>query len=336
MDKIHFPYRSYSHLTLLHVVAESGAWEKQGLDVEYDKYVGSSDAHTGVLKGDVEFISGNHITTYAKRARGDQWVYLGQTLNSVNNSLVVHPDSGINGVQDLREKVVGSRGHHPHLNDWIYLKQHGLDHDRGDIQVIDTVKYDRKSAPSNKTAADLTEIKAGTNIYEEPPLWMMVKNREVDACLVAPPISIMAKKAGLKVIDIEPLPMIYFTTLSTGLPFAKKHPEIVERFIKGMIEGIHFFKTQPEKSIEIIQRKFNNDGQLTMQEAKETYEHFAPRLEAKLYPTMAAISNVYQEAVHLDKDALRINPMELWDLHYLRQIDDSGFTDQLYGNTKKK
>jgi ABC-type nitrate/sulfonate/bicarbonate transport system substrate-binding protein len=146
----------------------------------------------------------------------------------------------------------------------------------------------------------------------------------------------MAKKSGLKIIDIEPLPMIYFTTLSTGLPFAKKHPEIVQRFIKGMIEGIHFFKTQPEKSIEIIRRKFNYDGQLTQEEAKETYEHFAPRLEAKLYPSMAAISNVYQQAVRLDKDALRINPMELWDLHYIREIDDSGFVDQLYGKRESK
>src|SRR6478672_1435818 len=36
MDKIAFPYRSSSHLVLLHVVAESGAWEKHGLSVDYD------------------------------------------------------------------------------------------------------------------------------------------------------------------------------------------------------------------------------------------------------------------------------------------------------------
>ena len=31
MDKVSFPYRSSSHLTLLHVIAESGAWAKHGL-----------------------------------------------------------------------------------------------------------------------------------------------------------------------------------------------------------------------------------------------------------------------------------------------------------------
>ena len=43
MDKIAFPYRSSSHLVLLHVIAESGAWEKHGLEVDYDRYISSTD-----------------------------------------------------------------------------------------------------------------------------------------------------------------------------------------------------------------------------------------------------------------------------------------------------
>jgi hypothetical protein len=45
MDKIAFPYRSASHLVLLHVIAESGAWEKQGLEVDYDQHISSTEAH---------------------------------------------------------------------------------------------------------------------------------------------------------------------------------------------------------------------------------------------------------------------------------------------------
>jgi len=53
-------------------------------------------------------------------------------------------------------------------------------------------------------------------------------------------------------------------------------------------------------------------------------------LDAKLYPSMAAIANVYEEAKRYDADATKINPMELWDLHHVRRIDDSGFVDALY------
>ena len=49
---------------------------------------------------------------------------------------------------------------------------------------------------------------------------------------------------------------------------------------------------------------------------------------------MAAIANVYEEAKRQDKDAEKINPLELWDLHAIRRIDDSGFIDQLYGHRK--
>ena len=59
MDKVSFPYRAGSHLTLLHVVAELGAWEKYGLDVNYDYQISSADAHKLVPTGDVEFVGGN-------------------------------------------------------------------------------------------------------------------------------------------------------------------------------------------------------------------------------------------------------------------------------------
>src|SRR5882672_11421081 len=136
IDKISFPYRASTHLNLLHVVAESGSWAKHGLDVNYNYQISKSDAHRAVASGEVEFVGGNHISTYAHRARGDKWVYLGQTLNSVQPKLVVRPDSGINGIRDLRGKKVGTRGHHPGLNDWLLLKQRGLDVDRDDIELV--------------------------------------------------------------------------------------------------------------------------------------------------------------------------------------------------------
>src|SRR6266700_4543574 len=135
VDKVSFPYRSSTHLNLLHVISESGSWAKHGLDVNYDFGISKTDAHRAVTSGEVEFVGGNHISTYGHRARGDKWVYLGQTLNRVDPKLVVRPDSGINGIGDLRGKRIGTRGHHPGLNDWLLLKQRGLDVDREDIEL---------------------------------------------------------------------------------------------------------------------------------------------------------------------------------------------------------
>ena len=48
------------------------------------------------------------------------------------------------------------------------------------------------------------------------------------------------------------------------------------------------------------------------------------------FSNAAAIANVYEEAKRYDPDAAKINPMELWDLHHIRRIDDIGFVKALY------
>ncbi len=321
MDKVSFPYRAPSHLILLHVIAESGAWEKHGIECNYDFQISASDAHRKIPAHEIEFVGGNHVSTYAARAHGDNWVYLGQTLNHVHNSLVVRADSGIDSVAGIRGHKVATGGAHPMLNDWLFLKQSGLDKDKDDYELISTVKY-------KKDAMDPEEKFGGA--AKKVPLWQWVLDKRADACFLTSPASLFAKENGLKVIELDPFPMIWFTTVSSSLTFIQKHPDIVDRFLKGIIEGIHFFKTQREKSIKIIEERYSRDGKLDHAKAVAAYDQLAPLLSTNLFARMDSISNVYQEAIYKDKDALKVNPMELWDFHHVRQIADSGFVDKLY------
>jgi len=304
MDKIKFPYRSDGHLAFLHVVYESGSWAKHSLEVEYDFFISAQDAHQAVAKGEVEFVSGNHLSPYAARTRGDQWVYVGQSLSLNNHRLVVRADSGINKMQDLRGKTVAHKGQHPGLNNWLFLRDNGLDLDRSDVQM-------KKLRGEDQSA------------------WEGVKLGEVDAAFAGPPEDILAKRAGLKVIEIPFQPMIWFTTLSTSLSFTQKQGDIVERFLKGIVEGIHFYKTQKEKTISILEKKYGPEG-WDREMVAHVYEELAAILEKKPYPTLPAIHNVFELAKRQDADSAKVNPLSLWDMHFLRQIDDSGFIDKLY------
>jgi ABC-type nitrate/sulfonate/bicarbonate transport system substrate-binding protein len=324
-DHVSFPYRSETHLPFLHVVSESGSWEKHGLEVNYNYKISSTDAHLEVPNMDVEFVGGNHVSTYAHRARGDTWVYLGQTLNTTNCRLVAKPDSGINGVPDLRGKKVGTRGMHPGLNDWLYLKQRGLDVDRDDLELVSQVPF---------STGGIDPTHGGVDPDAREPLWFWVRDGKVDAAFVTPPGCLHAAQAGLKVIDVDPLDMIWFTTVSTSSTFLEKQPDIVDRFLKGLIEGVHYFKTHPKESTKIIKEFYTDEGPLDDETATFLYQDIAGTLEPKLYPSMKAISNVYQEAIRQDKDAAKVNPLELWNMHFLRRIDDSGFVNGLYGDNK--
>lgn len=325
MVKIQFPYRSNHHLMLLHVIAESGSWEKHGLDVDYDRPISAHAAEEAVTSGSVEFVGGNHISTYGRRARGDNWVYLGQTVNAVpGRKLVVRADSAINSIADLRFKKIGTRGAHPKLNDWLQLKQHGLDVDRDEVEIVDQMPLagDGKSIDFVNPNAE----------QEADPLWEWIRDGKVDAAFLGTPTSLFAERAGLKLIDVAAFPMIYCTTISTSSKFANQHPDIVDSFLKGIIEGIHFFKTQPEKAIKIMHR-YTGDGEMDDAIALGSHASLAQVLEPNLYPSIDAIANVYQEGIRQDADANRINPMSLWDLHFIRGLDDIGFTSGLYKKT---
>jgi ABC-type nitrate/sulfonate/bicarbonate transport system substrate-binding protein len=324
MDHINFPFRASGHLALLHVVAESGAWAKQNLDVNYNFKISSTDAHAKIPTSEIEFVGGNHVSTYGKRARGDNWTYLGQTVNRIDHRLVVRADSDITGIKDLKGKKVLTAGSHPALNDWLYLKQNGLDVDKDQVEIVNRSK-----------------LKAGSMDEEDPSSrlsnkerWELVKDGTVDATLLTPPKSDFAEKAGLKIIEIEPMPMIHFTTISTSQQFVDRHPEIVDRFLKGLMEGIWFFKTKPKESMKIMKERHTSERQMDDATVEKVYRELARVLEPRLYPAMDAISNVYQEALRQDKDAAKINPLTLWNLNAIRKIDDSGFVDQLYGTKR--
>jgi hypothetical protein len=86
--------------------------------------------------------------------------------------------------------------------------------------------------------------------------------------------------------------------------------------------------------VRILMEKHAKEGALDRAAAEALYDELAPRLDAKLYPSLNAVFNVYEEAKRQSKDAEKIHPLALWDMHFLREIDDEGFIDELYKQGK--
>jgi ABC-type nitrate/sulfonate/bicarbonate transport system substrate-binding protein len=318
MDHIHFPYRSSSHLALMHVINETGAWERNGLKVDFDKIISRGDAHDLVPKGEVEFVSGNHVSTYAARAKGDTWQYLGQTVSKNKLFLITRQDSGVNKLEDVRKRKFGNRGRHPGLNTWLYLKQAGLDPDKDEVELV-----------TEKREEDET----GAKKVKGKSLLSMVADKDVDAAFVNQPRTEQARRMGLKVIDIPVQDMIFFMTISSSAKMVTERPDVVKRVLKSVLEGIAYFKQNRDETIKILMNKHKKEGDLDLDMATKVYADLSSRLEPKLYPSLAAVYNVYQEALKQDEkngDAAKIHPLSLWNVNFLREIDDSGFINNLY------
>jgi len=306
--KLRVIYRSNSHAPLWLVADKSGCWNKNGLDVDTSPQLVRERAVESLKNGNVDLISGNHHNLYVRNARnGEDFVHLAQPTNNwTENKLVVKP--GIRSVQDLKGKKITADKltSHAGLNIWLFLKQAGLDADRGDVELVEF--------PGSS---------------EER--WKRVVSGEFDGTFVTIPHDARAAKAGAHVIEVAAIPMIRGVTLTTTTSFVKSHTDEMRQMTKGLIDAIHYFLTRKQETLEILKEhatpilKLQSD-----QEVERLYDEWAQSLERKPYPNLAAISNVFQLAVRRDPDIAGFNPLALWNTHFVRELDDSGYIDQLY------
>jgi ABC-type nitrate/sulfonate/bicarbonate transport system substrate-binding protein len=306
--KLKIIYRSDSHAPLWVVAEKSGAWEKNGLSVDTSPQLVREKALEALKNGHVDLISGNHHNLYVRNARnGEDFVHLAQATNNwTENKLVV--SNGIRSVQDLRgKKIVADKlTSHAGLNIWLFLRQEGLDVDRGEVELVEL-----RGSPEAR--------------------WRRVLKGEFSGTFVTLPHDTRAANAGAHVITARAMPMIRGVTLTTTMGFVRSHEEAIHLLVRGFVDAIHFFITRKEATLEILKEQASPILRLESDnEVERLYEEWADSLERKPYPTLDAIANVFQLAVRRNPEIAGFNPLALWNTHYVRALDDSGYIDQLY------
>jgi hypothetical protein len=64
-------------------------------------------------------------------------------------------------------------------------------------------------------------------------------------------------------------------------------------------------------------------------ELKHRFDAVVNGLKTRRYPTPQAIANTYEIATLEYPEAVGLNPMTLWDLHWVKELDDEGFIEKL-------
>jgi ABC-type nitrate/sulfonate/bicarbonate transport system substrate-binding protein len=287
---------------------ECGYLDKHGLEMVFGSMEGQRKrAAEGLLSGELDVVSGNHHNLYSHRAlKKEPYVHIAQSNNSWReNHLVV--SNGMRGLQDLKGKRVAMDDYDGHtgLNVWLYLRLNGLEEGR-DVELVTGAK---------KGVDRAADVMAG----------------KYDATFIRAVDQLRAKAIGAKTIELPTMPMIEGVTLTTTTTWVKTHEEEARGLLLALIDAIHFFKTRREETLKIIKKTCTD--LLKMQSDEEWncfYETQAASLEPKPYPALAAIQNVFALALKRNPEIESFNPLALWDLHYLREMDDSGYIDRLY------
>jgi ABC-type nitrate/sulfonate/bicarbonate transport system substrate-binding protein len=300
-------YRSHSHLPIWEVMDKAGIWERVGLKVTFDFCDSSSAAEKALFDGSVDFVSGNHISPYLLVRRGKPIVSLTSPSNSVNDRLVAR--FPIEQISELRGKRIGDTTlvdsiggyHHPRGNHMLYVMRGGL--------RLDEVAW-VELTESNKEfhAIQLEVVKAG----------------KVDAIFVTGNTD-KFEQAGLHVLPLDRLPMINGPTLTSTLTTLQKKEGLAERLVKAQVMGIHFARTRRGETENILEGLRQR-----VPEAKNVAYRSVAKLLPKPYPDHEGMANAYKLCCLKSPETEEMSPMALWDLHYLRALDNSGFIDKLY------
>lgn len=301
--KVRGVYRSPSHLPLWEVLQEAGIWQKMGLDlVSFDYCSQPPQAETALFKGEIDFISGDHLTPYGLVAQGKPIVSIASPVNGQNASVAARePIQSIQGLRGRRIADTPMEGrdggfHHGRGNHMMYLIRAGIGIDQ--VQWVESEDSEVQYQALKSGKADARFISGTGERYKE---------------------------AGFHVLPLGPLPMINGPTLTTSYTVLHKKRELGERLVKAMVLGIHFTKTKREKTERILEKLSKRTGDSYSYKGLE-------RMPRKPYPDPQAIINAYDLGCMKSLEAKEISPMALWDLHYLRELDNSGFINKLYRN----
>ena len=166
----------------------------------------------------------------------------------------------------------------------------------------------------------------------EPSLSLQALERGVvDAAAMSTPYMFIARKAGLRELaNFDKLGIEYpYTSVAVLRQTVVKNPDLVERFLKCIVEGIYIFKTNKAKTLAVFKRYMKGADDEILE---ETYQSTRATLEEAPHPSLRVVKGAldmlslqYPQAKQTDA-SLIIEPA------VMKRIDDSGFIRSLYKN----
>jgi ABC-type nitrate/sulfonate/bicarbonate transport system substrate-binding protein len=281
-----------------------GLFAKYGVDLEPIYMGGGMNSLAAVTSNSVQFLSAGSTATISARLGGVDITMLTVQSNKLDYTVFAHPD--IKGPLDLKGKIVtGTRpGASADSALRLYLRRAGLEPDK-DVVFI---------AVGDSQQGRLNALHRGS----------------VAATVLAPPYSGMAKTLGLRELaDLRKTDIEYAGTSIAGMgPYIRSHSSLVENFLKGYIESLHFFRTQREKTLAGIMKFLKMSDRAR---AEEGYEYYVDLMPQMPYPSAQGVRAVLQFLAPKQPKAATANPEEFYDMSFLKKIESSGFIKSLDG-----
>ena len=159
--------------------------------------------------------------------------------------------------------------------------------------------------------------------------WKKIIAGECAPCFLSPLYLPDALVAGLKTFPVPEAEIISNFAQACLSSFAHQNPALMKDYLKAVVHAFVLLVHRRDQAMAIVAgepmrlMKISDAGELRRQ-----VDSIAAMLQLKPYPTVEAIMNTNEIAAHEYGTALE-NPLTLWDIHWLKELDDEGFIDDL-------
>ena len=256
-----------SRVSPLWIAQEKGFFAKQGLDVLLVLTRLSQPAIAGLLAGELQMVYGGSNTSLGAAASGAELKILAMMSNKLTYELIARP--GINKSEDLRGKRFGTGGIGGSL--WmgalLGLEHLGLDATRDNISLMIVGDQTNNAVALEAGNIDVTTL---DGVYTH-----------------------RLKQKGFKVIAEFGKANIPFPGqgIVVSRAFLQKQGNIVESFLKGLVEGIQF-SLAPANKAAVIKTMTARLRIPDPASAEVGYQDIIAGVEARPLPSVEALRNV--------------------------------------------
>ncbi len=299
----------YSQFTMTNSASwfarEAGIFERHGLAADL-VYVDSAPAVQALTAGAAPVATMSGGLAVGPYLNGLDLVMIAGWCNLNSYQLLTRPE--IRRVEDLRGKIIGI-GRYGAAADWglrLILRKLGINENK-DVQIIQA----GGGGPSTRLAA--------------------MEAKKLDATVLDSPQTVQARRLGFRVLaDGVELGIPFLQGgLVTRRAYIKSNEDTVRRLVRVIVEAIHYAKTNREAALKVMQKYLRVQERDALEDAYESF--VVKQFPRAPYAAPAAVQAIFDLAAARDPRAKSADPQGFLDMRFVRELEQSGAIEQLYG-----
>jgi len=302
-DRVTLIYTFTSGSTLpLWVAQEAGLFKKYNLEALLISVQGSALGAQALLSGDADVAAlGGEVVVLSALKGGNMKIFAGMV--DVFPSMIFAAKN-ITRPEQLKGKkiAISTFGSSSDFSVRYALRKMGLNPDK-----------------------DVTMLQVGN----QPNRFAALTSGAVEATIINPPLTLQAKRMGYQpLVDLAATGLKYPQAELVSLPgYMKSREDIMRRLVQAYTESIYLIHTQKGPSQRALEKFMKINDSQVIDDTIESYRNYFPK---KPYPSVEAIKFVIDYLSEKQPEIKKLKPDQLIEPRFVRELDESGFIDQLY------